>query len=236
MRKIKASNSYLKNQVRKNVAKAALSAFLFTVVFAFLIYRLLSFGFGILEEVGLVLLLAPLGAFYYYLRKYHIYSSGLQGEKNVADYLNRNLNDDYYLINDLYLQGGGGDIDHVVLGPTGVFVLETKNWSGNITCNGDNWQRSGKGNVSAPSNQVKRNVAKIRRILDGAPQLRGLGIWVEGVVVFTNRHATLHINNPTVAIVKLPQLTSHIASHPSPRRYQKSELEAVAKEFVKQKR
>jgi hypothetical protein len=40
------------------------------------------------------------------------------------------LSDDYYLLNDLYLRDGGGDIDHIVLGPNGVFVLETKNWSG----------------------------------------------------------------------------------------------------------
>src|SRR5271169_911907 len=103
MRKIKGSSSYLKNQVRKNLVKATLSALIFAVVFALLIYRiLLTLQVGILEEAGLVFLLAPLVAFYFYLRKYHIYSGGWQGEKQVAKLLTSKLNDDYYLLNDLY--------------------------------------------------------------------------------------------------------------------------------------
>ena len=131
---------------------------------------------------------------------------------------NHTLNDDYYLLNDLYLRDGGGDIDHIVLGPNGVFVLETKNWSGNISCNGDEWQRSGKRNFSgSPSRQVKRNAAKIQQIIDDNPNLRALGIWVEGIVVLTNNHATLHVNNPTVTILKLPQLPNHITTFRSSR-------------------
>lgn len=236
MRKIKASNSYLKNQVRKNFAKAALSTLILLALFALLIYRLLTLHFGVLEAAGFIFLLAPLIALYYYSRRYHIYTGGLQGEQNVSDHLTRNLNDDYYLINDLYLQGGGGDIDHVVLGPTGVFVLETKNWSGNITCNRDAWQRSSKQIPSSPSQQVRRNAAKIRHIIDSSPDLRGLGVWVEGVVVFTNKHAMLHLYNPAVAIVMLPQLSCHISTHSSPRQLSRQELEALAKEVVKQKR
>jgi high-affinity Fe2+/Pb2+ permease len=138
MRKIKGSSSYLKNQVQKNLAKATLTALVFAAVFAFLIYRLLlTLQFDILEEAGLVFLIAPLVAFYFYLSKYYIYSGGWRGEKQVAKILTNNLNDDYYLLNDLYLRDGGGDIDHIVLGPNGVFVLETKNWSGRISCKGD---------------------------------------------------------------------------------------------------
>ena len=108
------------------------------------------------------------------------------------------------LINDLYLHNGGGDIDHVVLGPGGVFVLETKNWSGNITCNGDEWQRAGKQNFKgSPSLQVKRNAAKIKHIIDSSPAFGSLGVWVEGIVVFTNNNASLRLNHPTVSILKL---------------------------------
>jgi hypothetical protein len=42
---------------------------------------------GLLEEAGLVFLLVPLVAFYFYLRKYRIYSGGWQGEKQVAKLL-----------------------------------------------------------------------------------------------------------------------------------------------------
>jgi hypothetical protein len=238
MRKLKASSSYLKNQVRKNLAKAALSLLIFGIILFVLALRVLStLQVGLLEEIGLLFSLAPLGAFYFYLRKYRVYSGGWQGEKQVAKLLTSKLSDDYYLINDLYLRNGGGDIDHVVLGPNGVFVLETKNWSGNITCNGDDWQRVGKRNFSAsPSRQVKRNALKIKQVIDNSPPLRPMGIWVEGIVVFTNKHATLHLNNSTVAIVQLPQLPNHITAYGSPRHYSREQLETIGKEIIKAKR
>jgi hypothetical protein len=237
MRKIKGSSSYLKNQVRKNLAKAALSILIFGVILSALALRVLStLQVGTLEEAALLLSIPPLISFYFYLHKYHIYNSGWQGEKQVANLLNSKLNDDYYLLNDLYLRNGGGDIDHIVLGPNGVFVLETKNWSGNISCNGDEWQRVGKRNFSgSPSRQVKRNAAKIKQIIDANPNFRILGIWVEGLVVFTNNHASIHLNNPTVPILKLPQLTNHIMNYRSSRNLTREQLEAIGKEIVKQK-
>ena len=237
MRKIKGSSSYLKNQTRKNLAKAALSIILFGIIFFALSLRVLStLQVGFFEEAGLLLSLAPLIGFFFYLRKYRIYNGGWEGEKRVIKLLNSKLNDDYYLINDLYLGDGGGDMDHVVLGPNGVFVLETKNWSGNITCNGDEWQRLGKRNFSAsPSRQVKKNVAKIKHIIDNSQTLRPLGIWVECIVVFTNNHASLHLNNPTVPILKLLQLPNHITTHRSSNNYSRQQLEAIGKEILKQK-
>jgi hypothetical protein len=188
------------------------------------------------EEAGLLLSLAPLAGFYFYLRKYRIYNGGWEGEKRVVKLLNSKLSDDYYLINDLYLGDGGGDIDHIVLGPNGVCVLETKNWRGNITCNGDEWQRPGKRNFStSPSRQVKKNAAKIRQVIDNSQALRPLGIWVEGIVVFTNNYASLHLNNPTVPILKLPQLPNHITTNRRYSIYSRQQLEAIRKEILKQK-
>ncbi len=189
-----------------------------------------------MEETGLIFLLVPLIAFYFYLHKYRIYSGGWEGEKQVTKHLNSTLNDDYYLINDLYLREGGGDIDHVVLAPNGVFVLETKNWNGSITCNGDEWHRSGKKDFSAsPSRQVKRNAARVKRIIDDSPSLRMMGVWVEGIVVFTNRHATLHVNNPTVPVLKLPQLSDFIENRGGAGRFSREQLEVIGKEIAKQK-
>jgi hypothetical protein len=236
MRKIKASSSYLKNQVRTNLAKAVLCVFIFGVLlFGAMFHAILNLQIGLIDEIILASLIVPAAGSYYYLRQYHLYNGGWQGEKQVANLLSSSLSDDYYLINDLYLHGGGGDIDHIVLAPGGVFVLETKNWSGHINCNGDEWHRGGKRNFnSSPSRQVKRNAAKIKTILDNSA-LRSLGVWVEGVVVITNRHAILHLNNPSVAVLKLPQVPEYISSRGGARRYSKEQLEAVGKEIAKQK-
>ena len=237
MRKIKGSSNYLRNQVRKNFAKAVFSALIFAAVFALLIYRILStLQVDILEGVGLVFLFGPLVAFYFYLRRYHIYRGGWQGEKEVTTLLSHTLSDNYFLLNDLYLREGGGDIDHIILGPDGVFVLETKNWNGSISCNGDEWKRAGKRNFSgSPSRQVKRNTSKIRQIINTDPNLRVLDIWVEGIVVFTNNHASLRLNCPTVSVLKLPQLPNYLTTHGSSRSLSGDQIEAIGKEIVKEK-
>lgn len=64
---------------------------------------------------------------------------GALGELAVIENL-CNLSDKYYLFNDLYLELNdyikfkgsflkSAQIDHLIIGPTGVFVIETKNWS-----------------------------------------------------------------------------------------------------------
>ncbi len=237
MRKIKASSGYLKNKTQTSLAKAVLCVLVFgMILFAIMFRSIYTLQLDTYALAGLAFLLVPIIAAYYYLRKYHLYNGGWQGEKQVIKQLNSTLSDDYYLINDLYLHGGGGDIDHVVLAPAGVFVLETKNWSGSITCNGDEWHRAGKRNFSSsPSRQVKRNASRIKHIIDSSPNLRSLNVWVEGIVVLTNRHASLRLNNPSVPILQLPHLSNYITSHGGTRRFSREQLEAVGKEIAKQK-
>jgi hypothetical protein len=237
MRTLKGSSSYLKNQVRKNLAKAALSMLLLCAVLFALALRVLStWQVGFLEEAALVFCLVPLTAFAFYFHKYHIYNGGWQGERQVEKYLRKTLSDDYFLINDLYIPDGGGDIDHVILASNGIFVLETKNWSGKIFCRGDEWQRAGKRSFSAsPSRQVKRNATRVRRLIGDLPSFRGLDVWVESIVVFSNKHAALDLNNPTVPVVKLPQLVKYIISHGNAK-YAAAQLAALGKEIVKWQR
>ena len=132
---------------------------------------------------------------------------------------------------------GEATLTTLFLDLSGIFVLETKNWNGDITCYGDQWQRAGKQHFKgSPSRQVKRNTASIKGIIDSFQDFRTLGTQLEGIVVFTNNHATLHLNNPTVPIVKLPQLPNHITTYQSSNMYSRQQLEAIAKEILKQKR
>lgn len=237
MRKIKASSSYTKKQARKNLAKATLWLLVFfAAAAAWAWHAITTWQFGLLEQISLIVLFAPIGAFYFYLHEYRVFSGGAEGEKQVAQLLSRTLSDDYYLINDLYLQKGGGDIDHVVLAPNGIFVLETKNWSGKITVVEDVWHRAGKRRFHAsPSRQAKNNATKIKRLIDMSPKLRGLELWVPSIVVLTNRHASVQLNSPTVPIVRLHQLPDYIKSHGSQKRYSRDVLEKIGEEIVSHK-
>ena len=64
-----------------------------------------------------------------FLKFYLNYSGGLQGEQITIETL-QNLPDSYLLINDVKLPSGYGNIDHVVLGSNGIFIIETKNFEG----------------------------------------------------------------------------------------------------------
>jgi len=130
MRVLRKSGSHLRNQAWKNLALATLSILVLSIAFLPIIPKLLLQQIGILEEARLAVSLAALVAFYVYLRRYSSYKGGLQGERQVANLLKSTLGDDYYLLNDVFFRDGFGDIDHIVLAPNGLFVIETKNWSG----------------------------------------------------------------------------------------------------------
>lgn len=58
---------------------------------------------------------------------------GAAGEVHVGNTL-ADFPDDFCVINDLTTPFG--NLDHVVVGPTGVFVLDTKNWRGVVSADG----------------------------------------------------------------------------------------------------
>jgi 3-methyladenine DNA glycosylase Tag len=87
----------------------------------------------------------------------------------------------------------------------------------------------------SPSRQVKRNAAKIKSIIDSSQAFRSLDVRVEGIVVFTNSHASFHLNNPTVLVLKLSQLSNHISEHKGPNSFSRQQIEAMGKEIIRQK-
>jgi len=232
MRKIDGSSNYLKNQTRKYLCRATLCLFLFILFFALTAYNIIfkTQNIGIAETASFVVSLIFLIPFRYYQHKYHVYKGGRQGEKTVIKTLTSRLNDEYWIINSVYLKSGAGDIDHIVLGPTGVYVLETKNWSGKIICNDNHWQRPGKKIKSNPSLQVKNNTQKIKKIIDAISIFKGYNIWVEGMVVFTNKHANLSINNPAVPVLRIHQLPDYIKNQKG-NRLTKEQIQQIIKQI-----
>ena len=61
------------------------------------------------------------------------YFKGARGEEIVAVQLSGGLPAGYHVFHDLELSGVA-PIDHLVAGPSGVFVIETKFWSGCVSC------------------------------------------------------------------------------------------------------
>lgn len=64
------------------------------------------------------------------LKRIESYFKGARGEERVSGIL-RSLPDSYHVFNDFVALGT--HVDHVVVGPAGVFSVETKNWRGEVT-------------------------------------------------------------------------------------------------------
>jgi len=125
---------------------------------------------------------------------------GWEGEQRVASELSY-LNDDFLLLNDVVLWGGRGNIDHIVVGPTGVFVIETKNYSGKYVCYGDRWFFQGvrqKYDVASVSVQAKNNANALSTVLHRS----GFTVEVNPIIVFTHPSVQLWLHHPTVPVLK----------------------------------
>lgn len=95
------------------------------------------------------------------------YLKGARGEEWVAHEL-AFLGPDYTVFNGLRLGGGKQNFDHVVVGPAGVFVVETKNWKGSVEFRNGKLYAGGKEPSRPPLQQVKAATAELMDFLDAA--------------------------------------------------------------------
>lgn len=65
-------------------------------------------------------------------RKVYSWRTGRDAEWAVRDALAEHLGDDFYLLNDVVIPGHGGNIDHIVIGPSGIHPIETKGDIGDV--------------------------------------------------------------------------------------------------------
>lgn len=159
------------------------------------------------------------------------YRRGLQGERAVATELSE-LDDSYGLINDVKFRNTFGNIDHIVLGPNGVFVIETKNWHGAVTCNGDSWAAQNR-EIRSPSRAIKINALKIKQIVERLNSSNRPQVWIEGIVVMTDPNVQLERRNPAVPVLKIGELCTYIRGKKAIAPFSPQELEQIAEEILK---
>jgi hypothetical protein len=71
------------------------------------------------------------------------WAKGARGEQVVAQRLARDLPNGVVLIHDRTVPGGRANIDHIAVGPAGIFILDAKNMSGRVEARstGPIWNR-----------------------------------------------------------------------------------------------
>lgn len=129
---------------------------------------------------------------------YNAKVSGDQGELKLSSIL-KSLPDCYHVMDDVLLQTkkGSTQLDHIIVSPFGIFVVETKNHKGMIfgDCYGQVWTQvlHGRGHFKLYS-PVLQNQGHIKHLCS---QTNIPLTVVQGVIVFTNEEANLaNVNCP----------------------------------------
>ena len=90
--------------------------------------------------------------------------------------------------------------------------------------------------MGSPSKQVKHNAFKLKKAIESFEVLKQKRVWVEAVVVFSNENVMLHLNNPTVPILKTHQLLNYLTSRKLNYSLAPQEIELLGEHILKQLR
>ena len=145
--------------------------------------------------------------------------AGIAGEQLVATELGRALDDDWTLLRGY--RNRRGEIDHLLLGPKGLFAIEVKNINATVSIDGDRWRADKYDNYGnlveqrevadrkgrSPSEQLNEPAAELERFLHA----RGQRVTVQRVVVLAHkrsrigpcRHPTVHVGTSTSYVLSL---------------------------------
>jgi hypothetical protein len=154
---------------------------------------------------------------------------GAAGEKSVAHTLSK-LPDEFRVLNDV--QTPTGNLDHVVIGPTGVFVIETKNWRGIIDADGKGelaWNGDG-----LKTAYVKKFLARVMGTRERVQVLApGLDVYFKGLMVFTSAWVGAKFGTTGRAYcIRDDRLVKHIVDNKPDKRLSAQELELIAHAFA----
>jgi len=135
--------------------------------------------------------------------------AGIAGEQLVAAELGRALPDDWTLLRGY--RNRRGEIDHLLLGPRGLFAIEVKNINATVHVDGDRWHADKYDNYGnlveqrpitdrkgrSPSEQLSESAAELERFLHE----RGQHVKTQRVVVLTHRRSRVAPGSrPTVTV------------------------------------
>ena len=125
--------------------------------------------------------------------------AGIAGEQLVAAELGRALNDDWTLLHGY--RNRRGEIDHLLLGPQGLFAIEVKNLNATVHVDGDRWRADKYDNYGnlveqrpiadakgrSPSAQLDEPAGDLERFL----RERGQPVTVQRVVILAHRRSRI---------------------------------------------
>jgi hypothetical protein len=154
---------------------------------------------------------------------------GAIGEIGVGAVLEK-FPDSFYVINDLTTPFG--NLDHVVVGPTGVFVIDTKNWRGVVSADG-------KGELLLNGNPtdkpfIRQFVGRMMGIRDKVALIAGgHEVFYDALFVFTSARVEANWGKTSsVNCIREDQIYDYIVEKDFGRKLEASEAQRIAQAFL----
>lgn len=165
------------------------------------------------------------------------FKGGAAGENQVTDIMRAGLPESYIILNDLSVRSGvrSAQNDHVVLGPNGIFVVETKAYAGTLTGKAtDDYliqvkSRGGKQTETKLKNPIPQNEYHMKIVGEKMSQGGFVVDDLHSIIVFTNRWARLNIAGGEGMVIKPEMVVSTILGKSSKYSYDEEWLMRLAK-------
>lgn len=213
------ASEYLKNQERKNLSLVVIWAIVLIlglVIYFFFLDKVRQFGEG-----GIWLLLGLFILFAFYVnRGWKIFAyraanfyHGRKAEGAVWYELTK-LSDEFVVFQDVKIGENKWNIDFVVLGPTGIFAIETKSHKGKIDFNGESLTHNGF--IFSEKDPLNQAMGEAFAVRDYFKEKLGEDIFVRPVLVFASFWARMRFGFNAVKGVYVLQkrfLINFINSH-----------------------
>lgn len=137
------------------------------------------------------------------------WSTGAQGERDVADALPALRAHGWTALHDVrWPDRPRANLDHIALGPGGVVVIDTKNWTGSVDVQGGELRQNGYRRAREVDG-VAEAVAAVTALLEPTHRMA-----VRGVLCLAAQDVEPVATASGVTVVGLPGLASHLTSMP----------------------
>ena len=133
------AGDYQNERAIKRRERVLIAAVAFFGILEFACGFFVAHGKFVVFAIGVLVLILAMRRFGRYfdqqLRRVRIDDTGAEGERAIIPFLKK-LPDTYTVICDLDFADSYGNIDHLVIGPTGIFSIDVKNWKGTVAADG----------------------------------------------------------------------------------------------------
>jgi len=160
-----------------------------------------------------------------------LYRQGKEGERKALDALRASLPKPWVIVHNLeWSNRKWGDIDLVLVGPSGLWAIEVKAYSKETRVNGDKWQYKNKWvwhNLTRhPGKQARRNSVRLKEYLDQKGINSG---WVQPIIVWAGEEKLLITYEPEIPVWKISEIPEHVEELWRQRRLKEDQIQEISK-------